>query len=353
MSVNVGLDIGASAVRAAVVDAGSTRPVLRRYGEMPLPAGAVAAGELLDEAAVVEAIAALWKRHRLPKRRVILGLANQRIVVRRIVLPLMDTEELVQSLPFQVQDLIPIPVEESALDHVPLGDDGDDVADNEQAVLVVAAHRDAVSAMAAAVRRAGLTVVAVDLQAFALVRSAMPAAPDDDTSGAIVDIGASMTQIVVARGGVARFVRILLSGGSDFTAALVDGLGMTSEDAEESKRRVGVIATSSEAAEGSDGEIQGLLTRKADKFIEEVRGSLLYYEGQSGGSSVERLVVAGNGARLPHLANRLGDQLGTRAEPARVFDLVHVGRVKVSADELQEAQPVLPTAVGLALWGSR
>jgi hypothetical protein len=63
-------------------------------------------------------------------------------------------------------------------------------------------------------------------------------------------------------------------------------------------------------------------------------------------------VVAGNGARLPHLANRVARALGTRVEPVRVLDHVSVGRVRMTESQLLEFQPVLPAAVGLALWGS-
>jgi hypothetical protein len=63
-------------------------------------------------------------------------------------------------------------------------------------------------------------------------------------------------------------------------------------------------------------------------------------------------VVSGNGARLPHLANRLGRSLGVRVEPARVLDRVTVGRTGLTESQLLALQPVLPAAVGLALWGS-
>ena len=109
-----------------------------------------------------------------------------------------------------------------------------------------------------------------------------------------------------------------------------------------------------EAPDGADEDdsVRRLLTRQADSFIEEIRGSVNYHLSQSGDSTLGRLVVAGNGARLPHLANRVARALGTRVEPARVLDHVSVGRVQMTEPQLLELQPVLPAPVGLALWGS-
>ena len=65
------------------------------------------------------------------------------------------------------------------------------------------------------------------------------------------------------------------------------------------------------------------------------------------------MYVAGNGARLPHLVNRLGRSLNVEVSPIRMLDgdRLTVGKVGLSEAELAQAQPVLPVPVGLALWG--
>ena len=98
MAVNVGLDIGTSAVRAALVNAGKGTPTPQRSGEVALPPGAVVGGEIVDEDLVQGALSRLWKTVKLPKKRVILGIANQRVIVRRVDLPYMAEDELAESL---------------------------------------------------------------------------------------------------------------------------------------------------------------------------------------------------------------------------------------------------------------
>jgi type IV pilus assembly protein PilM len=354
MAVAVGLDIGSDAVRAAVVESGKSTPVLRRFAEIPLPPGVVAAGDIVDEAAVTEAVAALWKRNRLPKRHVVIGIANQRVIVRQVDVPHLEETELVEALPFQVQDAIPIPVEDAVLDFVPLEEFTTPEGDLMLSILVVAAQRDMVGGLVQIATSAGLSVDSIDLQAFGLVRAAFGAdlLLGGEGPQALLDIGASMSQIAIVRAGITRFVRILPIGGEQFTEALVSGVSLSREDAEELKRRVGVAPEGLPEGEDDDSVARRILTRSADSLIEEIRGSVNYYLTQAGEHTLNRLVVSGNGARLPHLANRVGRALNTDVEPVRVLDHVSVGRIQMSEGQLLEYQPVLPAAVGLALWGS-
>lgn len=354
MAVAVGLDIGSEAVRAAVIDTGKTTPVLKKWADMPLPPGAVVAGEIVDEGAVGEAVTALWRSHSLPKKRVIVGIANQRVIVRQVDVPHLEEDELAEALPFQVEDVIPIPVEEAVLDFVPLEEFNTPDGDLMLSVLVVAAPRDMVDTLVGLVRSSGLQVQSIDLQAFGLVRAAFGA---DLTRGGegpqgLLDIGTTMSQIAVVRGGITRFVRILPTGGAQFTEALMSGMAISHDDAEEMKRRVGVTPQGQPEGDGEDLVAKQILTRTADGLIEEIRGSVTYYLTQAGEHALERLVVSGNAARLPHLANRVARALGTRVEPVRVLDHITLGRLRMTESEVLALQPVLPAAVGLALWGS-
>jgi type IV pilus assembly protein PilM len=98
--------------------------VLERIGQAGLPDGAVVDGEVNDPAAVATAIKDLWRRTRISSRRVIIGVANQRVVVRLVDLPWMQPSELRSSLGFQAGDYLPIPVDQTELDHAVIGEHG-------------------------------------------------------------------------------------------------------------------------------------------------------------------------------------------------------------------------------------
>lgn len=354
MAVVVGLDIGSEAVRAAAVEAKGSLPALRRFGEFPLPAGAVVAGSIVDEEAVGEAMAGLWKRHHLPRKRVVAGIGGPEVAVCRVEIPAPAENELAESLPGLVRDRLPMPVEEAVLDYVPLAETVTAEGGPGLALLVVAVPRAMVETLLRITRRTGLEVMSVDLAVFGLVRGAFGAAPAPEAgrSRGLLDIGATLTQLAVVRDGVTCFVRHLPTGGARFTDSLAAGAGLGREEAEERKRAIGVVPAGLPAGDEEPARLARLLTREADGLISEVRSAVGEYLTEVGEGSLGSLAVAGNGARLPHLANRLGRGLGIRVEPARVLDHITVGRTGLSESQLLALQPVLPAAVGLALWGS-
>lgn len=354
MAVNVGLDIGTSAVRAALVNTGKGTPTLQRYGEVALPPGAVVGGEIVDEELVQGAISRLWKTAKLPKKRVVLGIANQRVIVRRVDLPYMAESELSESLAFQAQEYIPIPIDDAILDFIPLEEFTTPEGEPMLSVLVVAAQKQMASDVLRVVQAVGIKPMAVDLQAFALVRVLfggdlnLDAAPQ-----VIVNIGAGLTQVVIVKGGSVRFLRIVSLAGEDFSRVLIEGMGMDAAQAEQTKRRVGVAIEGTPSGGDGDEKARLLLTRQADALIDEIRGSVDYYLSQAADTGIQQLYVAGNAARLPHLANRLGRSLNVEVSPIRMLegDRLSVGKIGLSEAELAQAQPVLPVPVGLALWG--
>ncbi|MGI8535766.1 MAG: type IV pilus biogenesis protein PilM [Mycobacteriales bacterium] len=109
----MGLDIGTSGVRAAELTVGKGATTLERFGQVALPVGAVRDGEVVDGDIVAGAVKQLWAQAKFSTRKVVVGVANQKVVVRQVDLPWLPLKELRQSLAFQVQDYIPMPVEQA------------------------------------------------------------------------------------------------------------------------------------------------------------------------------------------------------------------------------------------------
>src|SRR2546425_5003351 len=238
--VRIGVDIGSTGVRAAELSMRSVPPQLVRVAQVPIPEGAVGSGEVRDPAAVGDSLRELWHRGKFRSRDVILGVANQRVVVREVSLPWLTDKELRESLPFQVQEFVPIPVEEAVLDFHIL-EEFEREGRRMVRILLVAAQKTMIQQIVAAAEMARLRPVGLDLVPFAIVRSvgSIDGMGLDDNGGgdeAIVEIGADVTSISVHAWGVPRFVRILPSGGRDVTAAVARALGVSDEEAEALKR---------------------------------------------------------------------------------------------------------------------
>ena len=201
----VGLDVGTSVVRAVELTLGREQVTLTRFGQVALPAGAVRDGEVADPPAVASAIRRLWRETGFRTRQVIVGVGNQRVVVRQAELPEMSDEDLRSALQFQAEDLIPIPIEEAVLDFQVLERYTGTEQEALMRILLVAAQRDMVRSLLAAVEGGGLTATLVDLVPFALMRSLATTSLVEDLEGtaqAIVCVGAGVTNVVVHQRGV-------------------------------------------------------------------------------------------------------------------------------------------------------
>lgn len=324
-------------MRAAEVSFTPSGVVLERCADAPLPDGAVRDGEVVDPAAVSAALVELWRRGRFSHRRVSVGIANQRVVVREVEVPDLPAADLKKALPYQVQDVLPMPVDAAVMDFHPL----ERRTTGSAAVvrgLLVAAWRDTVQPLVAAVEGAKLVPLAVDLTAFAVLRAVGSGFGSPTTTEALVDVGATITQVVVHTGGAPHFVRILMSGGDDITAAVAERAQVSLAEAEQIKReleRPDGPQVHPAAALAVQGAVLG--------FLEEVR-STIDYAAATSGHRTERVVLTGGGARQAGLDEQLAAMTGLPVQVGSIERRVRPGR------HLGAVHPDSATmAVGLAL----
>jgi type IV pilus assembly protein PilM len=347
MPAFVGVDLGTTAVRAVQVTVTGRGPaVLDRVGQVMLPAGAVRDGEVQQPEVVAEALRTLWSKWGFKGRKIALGVANQQVVVRHVDLPYLPEDELRRSLSFQVGDYIPIPVEQAVLDFHVLETYETDDGQQLSRLLLVAAQQEMVNAIIDSVRKAKLDPVMVDLDAFAMLRALAPEGVIEDRGGELlIDIGGSVTNILVHEGGVPKFVRILLMGGHAITDTLVSGMGMTFEDAENLKASTGLVDQDGDTID----EPTRVISERGMRFVDEIRGSLDYYAAQVDSIPVRRALITGGASLLPNLQERLADALRVPVDRGHPFQELKIGKTGLSNDELVEAEPYMTVAVGLAL----
>ena len=317
----IGLDIGTTAVRAAQLEFGSGGPAasqpgtLVRLGEVALPPGAVRDGEVQQPDIVSGALRRLWADARFDSKDVVLGVGNQRVLVRDLDLPWLPPAQLKQSLPFQVGDMLPMSADEALLDYFTIGEFPGTQGRMLRGMLV-AAQRDTVTSNVLAVEGAGLRPTMVDLNGFALLR-ALARGELAQATAAFVDVGATVTTVVIASAGVPRLVRSLPAGGQNVTMAVASALGVSQPDAEQIKREVGVgyaAAADRQPAAEAINSVVGTL-------IEGIRNTLVYFQSNNQGANIDVVVLTGGGAQLPgfgqyissasRLPATLGDPIGS------------------------------------------
>jgi type IV pilus assembly protein PilM len=355
----VGLDIQPGYVAAvqAHVNGGI---VVERAAGAPLPPDAVREGEVLDERALGDALEELFGDSGLGKR-VRIGLANQRTVLRTLELPpVTDRKELAAAVRFQAEDQVPMPLASAVLDFHSLGVI-DTPEGQRQRVIVVAAQREMVERLLRAVRHAGLRPEGVDLSAFALIRSlyrrgAAPAGAPSEGDGAAegsaiaervlyLNVG-GLTNMAIAEGTVCRFTRVV-GGGLEAMASeiaerrgipLVDARALLAafalpapsaalppEPASAPERATGeppVGEVEPPAAAAADPEVRMVLENGIREIVGEVRNSLDFHRSQGGGGEVQSVVLSGPALEMRGFSEALEADLGmaVRREAVRFVD---------------------------------
>jgi type IV pilus assembly protein PilM len=344
----IGLDIGTSAVRAAQVLRGKGGSSLAAFGQVALPPGTVADGEIRDPGPVSEAIAQLWKRAKLRSKKAIIGVANQRVVVRQVDLPFLEEKEFRSSLRYQVSDHIPMPVDAAELDFQIIEDYMTEDGDHMMRVLLVAAATDMVEGFLSAVSAAGIIPAGVDLTPFAVARAVSSAARGETGvagAEAIIDVGAGVTNVVVHHNGEARFVRILLTGGDDPTLALAEGLDVSYEEAEAMKLDISGI--------GGPQEAHQIIAERVESLVDEIRGSLDYYSSQEDSEPLTSLIMTGGGSLTPGLVPRLERTIGLHVLPGKSLAEMETRKSGLTPEQIDHIEPVAAAAVGLAMGGGQ
>jgi type IV pilus assembly protein PilM len=337
----IGLDIGTTAVRAAEVerDGRSGRSTLLAYGEVPLPPGSLEDAVVVSKAAVGGAIKQLWRDAKFSTRDVVMGIGSSSTAVREIDVPFMPLQQLRQSLPFQVQDMLPMPVDEAVLDFFP-GTKYDGSAGPMVRGLLVAAAKSAVTANVEAVEHGGLHPQVVDLSALAILRSAL-ASQRPDSVVATVDIGGSMTTVTIAERGVPRMVRVIPTGGRDVTNAVARQMNIQAAEAEGLKRQIGnVPQVPQEWALAAEA-----INEVNRSLVDSIRNTFVYHQSNNPGAGIDIVVLTGGGAQLGGLPQLLSNS----ARLAVAFGDPLVGMaIAPKASRSVTAPVTMSVAVGLA-----
>ena len=361
-SRTIGMDIDRGAIKAVQVSGRGGGQVLQHVGYHRLPPGVVVGGEVADHDLLAEEIREFWDSHAFGGRSVVLGVANQKVVVRLLDFPRMEPEDLRGAVGYEAQDHIPMPLDEAVLDYVVLGprEEGSE----QDRVLVVAAQRGMIDHYISAVRTGGLRPMGVDVKALSLTRSTLPD-PFFGEEGAVLllDVGAEITNLVVADGGRPSLTRFLPGGLDDFVAAASEAADLPADAAERQvlSTRVGLgheAGGDGENEGGSGGEdfdpalvfdVRRGLEAAAQRLADDVQGSLEHHHSQPGTRPVVRVLLSGEGALVPGLDAYLGELLGVATGRANPVERLSANRSNVSDEQLRAMEPVLAVALGLAM----
>jgi type IV pilus assembly protein PilM len=345
----VGLRIGSSQIAAAHVENNGSAQLVQLARE-PLDRGIVVAGEVREPVALGKALKAFFGANKLPRKDIRLGIASSRIGVRVLEVPAVDDPKQFENVVrFRAQEVLPLPVADAVLDHVVLSDFTTDQGEAMRRILLVFAHRELVARYVEVCRNAGLRLVGIDLDAFALLRALVPAKTGEAPNHAVVAVavGHERTVFAVSDGEICEFTRVLEWGSSSIDVAIARALNLTPSEAQPFKHALDLDAV--EPPEGLS-PMQFEAVRAAAKseigaLVRELVSSLRFYQSQPDSLAVGQVLLTGGGAQLGGFAAELERGLGAPVRIADPFAHVVLGKKVTAPDDPGS----LSIAVGLAV----
>jgi type IV pilus assembly protein PilM len=339
----VGVDIGSSSVKAVELQGKNGDFQLVSLGYESLPGDSVVDGQIMELNAVSSAIGNIFNEHKIKTTKVAAGVNGHSVIVKNIVLPQMSEEELQESFAWHAEEHIPFDISDVNLDYHVTETTADAIH-----VLLAACKRDKIANLKQAIQLAGKQPTVIDVDAFALQNCyELNYDPQPGQVVALLNIGASTTNINILNGNRSVFTRDATFGGNQYTSLLQKELGLTFDQAEQVKRGL-PLPDSVEPR-----EIEPILDTVSDILALEIQKTMDFYRAtvEDGEEAVQQILVSGGGSKLRGLV----EFLSTRFEiPVEVFDPFRKIRVDARGfdpDYMREIVPEMAIAVGLALRG--
>jgi type IV pilus assembly protein PilM len=336
----VGLDIGSSAVKLVEVRTGGKAGAefqLTNIGLEPLPPEAIVDGAIMDSGAVIDAIQRLFSTLKVKTTEVATSVSGNAVIVKKITLPQMSPEELAESIHWEAEQYIPFDIQDVALDYEVIeGGTGGNMD-----VLLVAVKKDKINDHTSVIAQAGKSAQVVDVDVFALQNCyEVNYGVDPGRVVALLNIGASVMNINILRGGTSIFNRDIAVGGNQYTDAVQKELNVSFDQAETMKR----------GGEGSSSEtVQPILQAVSENIALEIQKTFDFFKATSSEDRIDRIFISGGASVVPGLRELLGDRFEAGVEFLNPFNNVTYNPKDFDPDYINEVAPSAAIAVGLAV----
>src|SRR5438876_1395211 len=322
----VGLDIGSSSVKAVELTKSKKGYQLTGFAVEPLVPDAVVDGAIMDAPVVAGAIKRIFTSGKFKPKGVATGVSGHSVIVKRVVVPAATPDEVEASLQLDAEQYIPFEISDVHLDYQLVGPSMTAGDEPGMEVVLVAAKRDKIQNHTNVIGMAGRNPEVVDIDAFAL-QNAFEAnyLVDEDATVALLNIGASLMNINITKGGMPLFIRDVSVGGNQYTDILQKELQLSFQEAEDLK--LGKNG-------GSEAEmVQPLLESITDMICTEVQKTFDFFHETYPGEIINHVFISGGTSHMHGLASKIQQTFGYPTDILNPFRSIEM-RPKVNAAEV-------------------
>jgi len=273
---------------------------------------------------------------------VVLGITDTNVFMRVITLPVMKDADLKNTITFEAEQYIPLPINQVNVSYQKLENISDDP--QKMQIQLVAAKTDKLTEYVDVIRGANLIPRAIEPETLAIARAILD--PADKSGSIIIDVGFSSSIVIIVYKGVVYFTRTIPVGGDVITKALQQRLNIEYYQAEEYKKTYGLDPSHFE------GKIFEIIKPIVDSIIAETRRALLFFSKENPGVNIRRAVVTGGTVMMPEFLMYLVNSLGLEVimgDPTK--NMTFAPNLDNRKSVLLDNANLYTTAIGLAMKG--
>jgi type IV pilus assembly protein PilM len=341
----VGLDVGSFALKLVELKPKKKGKEmtfeLESLGYEPVPYQAIVEGSIMDSTAVVDAIQHIFYESKTKTKKLSFGVSGSSVIVKRIEVQRLNPNEMHEHILWEARPHIPFTPEEVNIDYEII--ESADVAPDRVGVILAAVKKEKLHDYLNVVTIADKTAGVVDLESFAVLNSVLQNYEMyKERSIAIINIGASITNVVISRGGHPVFVRDIAFGGNQFTDLIQKELSLKYEKAESVKKGRQVEGVSPAA-------VKPVINLIFNELKNEIKKTFEFYRSNTTEGRIDNILLSGGTANLESIIDFFSQGFDIPVEIVNPFNTIEINPKKFDLDFINEMAPVFNVAMGLAL----
>lgn len=331
------LDIGTNAVRVVqLAPAGPDGWNLVHFGYAPLDEKTSSSSSPESQRKLGEIIMTAVGQSGIKTKNVVVGLPSNKTFTTVIEVPIMPENELRNTIKYQVDQYIPMAVNEAKVDWASLGTSLHDP--KMQEVLIASTANSYAEERLEFVESLGLNVIGAEPDPLAMIRSLLPDGIPD--ARLIIDVGEQSTDLAITFGDSPRLVRTIPTGVRSLVKAAVQNLNVQEDQARQFILKFGL------APDRLEGQVYRAIESTLDGFATELTKSIKFFQTRYPSTPVGGIMLSGYGAIVPGFPEYVSSKVGVPSAIANPWQ-----KVRVSQADQQQLAPVasqFATAIGLA-----
>ncbi len=334
----VGIDIGQRDIRVVQLK-GGRRPVMESWVLLEKEKGNYEAGRWRPDLAQEMKLA--FQINGIKGKRAAVSLPDAMVNLYYRKLPSMPAHELANAVLWEVRKELTFPADDVVVDHISLGSVSEG-SGTMMAYLVAVTRKKPLEDLCRSLAGLGLKLNCLEFSTMAQI-SCLRVLENTHGTIALVDIGASQTNLVVLKEGEVRFLRVISQGGDSITENISHATGLSWWEADKLKL--------SGVTPGNDGdpEVVRALQQGLESIVDEVYQTFHFYSAERREGGVDRLVISGGGGMMTGIAGFFQEILGLPTQVIDPFSGVSVSGKIRDRDRMESSGARVATALGLAL----